>query len=394
MITFVKSENHRCLTLLFCVVVWEPYCCCCSVQSCENRIVVVALCGRVRTVLLLFCVVVWEPHCCCCFVWSCENRIIVVVLCSRVRTALLLLFCAVVWEPYCCCCFVQSCENRIVVVVLCGRVRTVLLLLLFCVVVWEQYCCCCCCLCSRVRTVLLLLFCAGVWEPYCCCCFVQSCENRIVLWKPGSRTFELQSLGTKPLPSDATAVSHIHQFDFANCDIWFVRFSMDHRQKVRVDVVFHLYPVALCWLRSMMCPWFDFWFHRCVYCLLVYIVCFPNYPFFFTFSLLISSLTYLFRLRIDLLLFQAGCHKRQLILALFLCLFCVVRYGTLNVDLYSAIITIVAFSALTLLVGRQEGHPACKNWAVGCWRGYLSGTRCRLAYGPADATATHCLLLQ
>ena len=31
---------------------------------------------------------------------------------------------------------------------------------------------------------------------------------------------------------------------------------------------------------------------------------------------------------------------------------------------------------------------------VGCWRGYLSGARCRLAYGPADATATHCLLLQ
>ena len=47
-----------------------------------------------------------------------------------------------------------------------------------------------------------------------------------------------------------------------------------------------------------------------------------------------------------------------------------------------------AFSALTLLVG----------WPVkmsgGCWRGYLSGARCRLAYGPADATATHCLLLQ
>ena len=31
---------------------------------------------------------------------------------------------------------------------------------------------------------------------------------------------------------------------------------------------------------------------------------------------------------------------------------------------------------------------------VGCWRGYLFGARCRLAYGPADATATHCLLLQ
>ena len=53
-----------------------------------------------------------------------------------------------------------------------------------------------------------------------------------------------------------------------------------------------------------------------------------------------------------------------------------------------------AFSALTLLVGRQEGHPACKNRVVGCWRGYLSEVRCRLAYGPADATATHCLLLQ
>ena len=45
------------------------------------------------------------------------------------------------------------------------------------------------------------------------------------------------------------------------------------------------------------------------------------------------------------------------------------------------------FSALTLLVGRQEGHPACKNWAwLSVW--------CRLAYGPADATAIHCLLLQ
>ena len=52
------------------------------------------------------------------------------------------------------------------------------------------------------------------------------------------------------------------------------------------------------------------------------------------------------------------------------------------------------FSALTLLFGWHEGHPACKNWVVGCWRSYLSGARCRLAYGPADATATHCLLLQ
>ena len=53
-----------------------------------------------------------------------------------------------------------------------------------------------------------------------------------------------------------------------------------------------------------------------------------------------------------------------------------------------------AFSALTLLVGRQEGHPACKKQSGGVLVGYLSGARCRLAYGPADATATHCLLLQ
>jgi len=50
-----------------------------------------------------------------------------------------------------------------------------------------------------------------------------------------------------------------------------------------------------------------------------------------------------------------------------------------------------AFSVLMLLVGRQEGHPACKNWVVGCWHGYLSEARCRPAYGPADATATHSL---
>jgi len=31
---------------------------------------------------------------------------------------------------------------------------------------------------------------------------------------------------------------------------------------------------------------------------------------------------------------------------------------------------------------------------VSTQHGYQSGVRCRLAYGPADATATHCLLLQ
>jgi len=54
----------------------------------------------------------------------------------------------------------------------------------------------------------------------------------------------------------------------------------------------------------------------------------------------------------------------------------------------------MVFSALTLLVGRQEWHLACKNRVVGWWCGYLSGTKCRFADGPADATTTHCLLLQ
>ena len=53
---------------------------------------------------------------------------------------------------------------------------------------------------------------------------------------------------------------------------------------------------------------------------------------------------------------------------------CIVK----NVNCITAInftgVTITAaFSALTLLVGRQEGHPACKkNRVVGYWRGYLS----------------------
>jgi len=55
---------------------------------------------------------------------------------------------------------------------------------------------------------------------------------------------------------------------------------------------------------------------------------------------------------------------------------------------------LLAFSALTLLTGWQEGHPACKTCVVRCQHGYVSGSRCRFAYGSSDATATHYLLLQ
>jgi len=52
---------------------------------------------------------------------------------------------------------------------------------------------------------------------------------------------------------------------------------------------------------------------------------------------------------------------------------------------------LLALSALTLLVGWQEGHLACKKLSGGvlAWLSVWSE-----AYHPADVTATHCLLLQ
>jgi len=59
-------------------------------------------------------------------------------------------------------------------------------------------------------------------------------------------------------------------------------------------------------------------------------------------------------------------------------------------------INLTAFSALTLLVGRQERHPACKKtewWGAGMVICLERGADLHMAR-PADATATHCLLLQ
>jgi len=59
--------------------------------------------------------------------------------------------------------------------------------------------------------------------------------------------------------------------------------------------------------------------------------------------------------------------------------------------------SLFTFSALTLLVWRQEGHPACKKLSGGmpAWL-YVWGKVqiCILPIGPHDATANHCLLLQ
>jgi len=53
-----------------------------------------------------------------------------------------------------------------------------------------------------------------------------------------------------------------------------------------------------------------------------------------------------------------------------------------------------AFSALMLLVGQQEGHPACKKLSgvVLAWLSVWSEVQTCIC--PAEATATHCLLLQ
>jgi len=73
---------------------------------------------------------------------------------------------------------------------------------------------------------------------------------------------------------------------------------------------------------------------------------------------------------------------------------CLERGADLHIaQLMTLPLTISCFSALTLLVGRQEEHPACKKtewWDVGV----VVCMGCRLAYSPADATDTHYLLLQ
>jgi len=53
-----------------------------------------------------------------------------------------------------------------------------------------------------------------------------------------------------------------------------------------------------------------------------------------------------------------------------------------------------AFSALTLLVGRQEGHPARKTQSGGVLAWLSVWSEVQTCICPADTTATHCLLLQ
>lgn len=55
----------------------------------------------------------------------------------------------------------------------------------------------------------------------------QSCENAIVCWKPGKMEDDIDHI--KPNESNVTILG---RFDYSQCDIWYMRFSMDFWQKV------------------------------------------------------------------------------------------------------------------------------------------------------------------
>lgn len=77
-----------------------------------------------------------------------------------------------------------------------------------------------------------------MWWSYLCAViitpssiFPQSCENAIVCWKPGKMEDDIDKI--KPSESNVTILG---RFDYSQCDIWYMRFSMDFWQKVRDKV--------------------------------------------------------------------------------------------------------------------------------------------------------------
>uniref|UniRef100_A0A673LSD4 Polycomb protein eed-like n=1 Tax=Sinocyclocheilus rhinocerous TaxID=307959 RepID=A0A673LSD4_9TELE len=54
-----------------------------------------------------------------------------------------------------------------------------------------------------------------------------SCENAIVCWKPGKMEDDIDRI--KPNESNVTILG---RFDYSQCDIWYMRFSMDFWQKM------------------------------------------------------------------------------------------------------------------------------------------------------------------
>ena len=56
----------------------------------------------------------------------------------------------------------------------------------------------------------------------------KSCENKIVIWKPGSLDMETEVVDR--LSENKSVV--IHQLDLRDCDIWFMRFSLDPSERL------------------------------------------------------------------------------------------------------------------------------------------------------------------
>lgn len=53
--------------------------------------------------------------------------------------------------------------------------------------------------------------------------FFQSCQNQIICWKPGSL-----NNNSKDLRHGDSSASILHRFEHKDCEIWFIRFALDH----------------------------------------------------------------------------------------------------------------------------------------------------------------------
>jgi len=82
----------------------------------------------------------------------------------------------------------------------------------------------------------------------------------------------------------------------------------------------------------------------------------------------------------------------NVVVGLFLKLLCDTYINNVMFTLCLQCLCLQCFDTIGWVAGRASGQQ--KTWVVGCWCGYLSGARCRYAYGPDDATAIHSVLLQ